>query len=138
MKTDFPKHLYKCKGHPDVRHVGCNGEIAVGACGYVQLPIGFGFPDNSGKFAVDTIRYTCYSGHCMKCGADGTFVRVDVKAKHKRKYPRSINEKVRRYMNCSIEHVRPSGMYSAITSQGRVMADTLNGIKQLIAEREKK
>ncbi len=43
-----------------------------------------------------------------------------------------------RYLGCTITRVFPSGMYYAMTCQGRVLADTLAGIKQLIRERESK
>ena len=41
------------------------------------------------------------------------------------------------YMGCGISRTFPGGMYYALTSKGRVMADTLGGVKQLIAERER-
>jgi len=48
----------------------------------------------------------------------------------------TMNNKPRIYLGCTIERNFPSGMYYAMTSQGRVLADTLAGIKSLIKERE--
>ena len=41
------------------------------------------------------------------------------------------------YKGCTITRAFPSGMFYAMTPSGRVLADTLAGIKQLISERVK-
>ena len=63
------------------------------AKGYVQLPSGFGF--DGSKFVVDAVRYPAYSGYCMKCGAEGMFVRTDRKLKAVRTVPRGINRRIK-------------------------------------------
>lgn len=45
--------------------------------------------------------------------------------------------KPRTYLGCTIDPKNREGYYYALTSQGRVMADTIAGIKSLIREREK-
>lgn len=87
----------KCKGHPAVRHVDCGGQIAIGGEGYRQLPIGFGGSE-SGKFVIDVIRYPTYSGFCLKCKAEGDFIRIDKEPTTKRIVPRGINRKIKNAM----------------------------------------
>jgi hypothetical protein len=41
------------------------------------------------------------------------------------------------YLGCTIDPKNREGLYYALTSQGRVMADTIEGIKSLIRDREK-
>ncbi len=80
--------MLKCKGHPDVRHCDCGGQIAVSGHGYQDLPEGFGFPDygnHVGHFVVDLRRYKIYEGFCSKCKASGCFIRTDQKPKRIRK-----------------------------------------------------
>jgi len=81
---------HHCTGHPDVRHVGCGGAVSPGGHGHVQLPTGFGFPSegkHAGKFVVDVVRWPCYEGFCMKCGASGCFIRDDQKPSRARLRP---------------------------------------------------
>lgn len=84
--------LHKCKGHPDVRHVKCGGQVSATGTGYIKLPVGFGFSGT--KFVVDRMKYLCYQGFCLKCKADGTFVRVDVPGVVVREIPDGINRKI--------------------------------------------
>lgn len=85
--------MEQCKGHPDVRHVKCGGQISIDGEGWVDLPVGFGFAN--GKFVVDAARYKTYIGFCMKCEKEGTFIRIDKKPTAKRRVPRDINSKIR-------------------------------------------
>ena len=87
----------KCSGFPDVRHVECGGELAITGTATLRMPVGFGFDadDAKGGFVVDSLEYKAYTGFCMKCHAEGDFVRVDQKARLVRKRPRSINRKLR-------------------------------------------
>lgn len=97
METE-PNKVLQCKGHPDVRHVGCGGQLAISGEGYRQLPTGFGFGEagtkDQGKFVIDVVRYPTYGGFCLKCRAEGDFVRIDKKGKKVRTRPRSINRKL--------------------------------------------
>lgn len=80
--------IHRCEGFPDVRHCECGGEIAVAGQGWVELPHGFGFPTSgpkAGKFVVDTVRYKTYAGFCMKCKAEGDFIRTDQKPAKRRR-----------------------------------------------------
>lgn len=85
--------MLKCKGHPDVRHVDCGGQIAIEGEGYIQLPSGFGF--DGPRFVVDAVRCPAYKGFCMKCSAEGMFARQDRKPKAVRTVPRAINRRIR-------------------------------------------
>lgn len=88
------QNYHRCKGHPDVRHSDnqCNGQIAVGGEGWVKMPTGFGFKGK--KFVVDAIKYPAYSGFCLKCGADGMFIRTDRKGKKVTHTPKQINRSI--------------------------------------------
>jgi hypothetical protein len=76
-----------------VRHEGCGGELYIGGSGTVDLPTGFGFDaadPEPNRFVVDCVRCKTYSGFCGKCGASGTFVRVDQKPTSIRKRTRHV------------------------------------------------
>lgn len=74
--------MLECHGHPDVRHTGCGGQIAVCGEGAYRVPIGFGFRQGVVGFVVDRVVYKTYNGFCLKCKAEGDFIRSDVKPKH--------------------------------------------------------
>ena len=84
----------ECKGAKDVRHVGCGGQIAVSGWATQKLPLGFGF--RGSDFVVDYVTYHYFSGFCMKCHAEGDFLRIDKKPKVGTKKPRSINNKIKK------------------------------------------
>ena len=81
-------NYFRCKGFPNVIHTdnGCNGDMAIDGDGWVQLPIGLGF-DGIG-FRTDAARYSAYKGFCMKCKAEGLFIRTDKKPKLITKRPK--------------------------------------------------
>ena len=70
-----------CKGHPDVRHVKCGGQLSVGGFGTVGMPMGLGFASRGGRvgFGIDVATFKTYSGFCLKCQAEGIFIRDDQK-----------------------------------------------------------
>lgn len=80
-----------CKGNKDVRHVDCGGQLAICGEGVYSMPLGFGFKGS--KFVVDKAEYKGYSGFCMKCGAEGIFIRKDIKPKLKEKRIRKYDVK---------------------------------------------
>jgi len=74
-------------------HKDCNGKVIVDRRGYKDIPLGFG-DGGSGKFQIDCLRVTIVEGLCEKCGKDMEF--QESKGKHITKYPRSINNKLRK------------------------------------------
>lgn len=71
----------------------CNAEFSVGGEFRQRIPLGFGFPDRSGKFKMEVIEIKGYTGFCMECGKDG---RIEYSRKKKTITPRGINAKIKR------------------------------------------
>lgn len=76
-ETGMLKHSSRagqCSHGPDVKHIGCGGDIAVSGTVHGLTNLGFGF--RGGKFVVDAThsrKPTGYSGFCMKCHKEGSF-----------------------------------------------------------------
>jgi hypothetical protein len=69
-----PAQVGQCTHGPDVRHVGCGGQIWVDAMLYPLVDLGVGF--RGGKFVIDKTygKKICgYSGTCEKCRKSGGF-----------------------------------------------------------------
>ena len=67
-------NLGECTRGPDVRHIGCGGQIAPTGQLFDVVDFGMGF--HGKKFKVNrkfSRKPTGYSGFCMKCGKEGAF-----------------------------------------------------------------
>lgn len=95
-----PKIVGKCrmekgKHGNTVRHEGCGGQIAVEAEMTRSLPIGMGF-GLDGRFEVVKSVSKGWKGYCMKCRAEGVFMRADIAPKAVKTHPRAINNKIKK------------------------------------------
>ena len=92
MKTSKTLNTLKVKevAKGDFRHAKCGGQMACGGTVKRQMPTGFGF--KGGKFVVDVVRQTGYTGYCMKCFKEGAWYTT---TKKKTIVPKKINQKIK-------------------------------------------
>lgn len=99
VETQKNVRYERCTGHPDVRHVDCGGQVAIGGHGWLELADGIGFPDsgrNADKLVIHALRFQAYSGICLRCEWEGDFVRADVAPTARTRVPRGINARIKR------------------------------------------
>jgi len=86
-KYNKSKNIMEC---PDCAN---GGDVYADATGTLELPSGFGFLPNDTRFSIETIKMKGHFGECMECGSR-IFNWVSKRAG--RKYPKSINDKLRK------------------------------------------